>query len=127
MKVVNGDKELGGATMCIVRSIRVADSPRASKFIESVLHELYHALACDDNGWPHDTSYNNISPAGNGEHDHDGVYFAARVWSDFLMANPEFIDWLKKMERRVESERREDEEREKALWRMRTQQARTSH
>lgn len=89
-----GDEEnWTGDTECSIHTIFILKDQDVGDMAETLVHEIFHALTCGDDGEVHNEKYNNSSGS-----DHRGIYFAASRWLKVIHDNPALVRWLQDAE-----------------------------
>lgn len=84
------DPQDDGETSCSERLIRIRKDVQGKERAKTLMHEVLHALGCE-NGIAHDDKWNNSNDAGDGCEGHCGIYFGGEALTDLVVNNPELI------------------------------------
>lgn len=89
----NGISNYNGWTDCNHHTITVAKFVSRSYKSIIIVHEVEHAMTCED-GEVHNEKFNN-DPSGV----HMGIYWSSEQWQSFIVNNPELIKWIGESEK----------------------------
>jgi hypothetical protein len=81
-------------TDCKKHTIQIDEKLSGGEMAEAILHEVMHAFVCAD-GVIDNRKLNN---GDWNPDDHQGIYFAAPKWADFLSQNRKLVAWLQKQQ-----------------------------
>jgi hypothetical protein len=88
VETVSHNHQLSGKTECIGHVVFLERSQEPYAMADTLVHEIEHAFTCGENGNVDNGKWNNW------EDEHEGIYWSAPIWADFIANNPDVIAYI---------------------------------